>query len=59
MAERLNVIVVCKDGVPEYVFGGVVDMCNKMPGFKYSYLKNKSDFPYSYKGYVIYKLKFR
>lgn len=59
MPERKNVIVICKDGKPIYVFGGVVDMCRKMPDFNYNYLKGKTEFPYSYKGYVIYKLKFR
>lgn len=59
MAERKNVIVVIKDGEPLYVFGGVVDMCNKMKDFKYNYLKGKTKYPYDYKGYKIYRIKFK
>lgn len=59
MAERANTIVVMENCEPISTYGSVRDMCNNMPGFSYHYLKGKSKFPYEYKGYKIFKTKFR
>ncbi|WP_431129736.1 hypothetical protein [Flagellimonas flava] len=59
MPERENVIVLVKNGEPVGVYGSVKDMCEKNLGFSYYYLREKSTFPYEYKEYKIYKIKFR